>query len=105
MFDEVKINPALEEEYFKKGYWTNETLLDCWEKTVAAYPDKEYVLDDSGNRFTYAQIDDLSSRLAAYLYEQGVKPMDTLTYQLAIRYEFVVTMVAAFKLGCVSHPL
>ena len=105
MFDEIKINQAMKEEYLAKGYWNDTTMLDCWEATLAKYPDCEYVIDDSGNRFTYAQMDDMSSRLAAYLYEQGVRAGDTLTYQLAIRYEFPVTMIAAWKLGCVSHPM
>ena len=43
MFEERKINPELLKQYREQGYWKNETLLDCWERAAAQYPDREYV--------------------------------------------------------------
>ena len=40
MFEERKINPELLKQYREQGYWKNETLLDCWERAAAQYPDR-----------------------------------------------------------------
>ena len=37
MFEERKVNPKQRELYLEKGYWTNQTLLDCWEQTLSQY--------------------------------------------------------------------
>ena len=57
MFEERKINPELLKQYREQGYWKNETLLDCWERAAAQYPDREYVVDDRGYRYTYRELD------------------------------------------------
>ena len=41
MFEERKINPNLQKQYREQGYWKDETLLDCWDRTVETYPDRE----------------------------------------------------------------
>ena len=33
MFEERKISPELRKQYREKGYWKDETLLDCWDRT------------------------------------------------------------------------
>ena len=58
MFEERKINPNLQKQYREQGYWKDETLLDCWDRTVETYPDREYVVDDRGNRYTYRELDE-----------------------------------------------
>ena len=45
MFEERKINPNLQKQYREQGYWKDETLLDCWDRTVETYPEREYVVD------------------------------------------------------------
>ena len=50
MFEERKINEKLRQQYREKGYWTDQTLLDCWEATVEKFPNREYVVDDRGDR-------------------------------------------------------
>ena len=45
-----RIDPEREKEYSARGYWTNDTLLDRWERAVAAYGAREFVCDDLGRR-------------------------------------------------------
>mgnify|MGYP000284988466 CR=1 FL=1 len=71
MFEERKISPELRKQYREKGYWKDETLLDCWDRTVEKYPDREYVVDDRGNRYTYRQMDEAASKVAAVSPEAG----------------------------------
>ncbi len=105
MFEGIKINPELKEEYLKQGYWTNHTLLDCWEATVERFPDREYVIDDRGIRYTYRQLDEAAAKVAAYLLDIGVQPQDAVSYQLPNWCEFAIITIACFKVGAVAHPI
>ena len=86
MITDLKVNEKNKREYYEKGYWTERTLNDIWNTQVAAFPDREYVSDNLGVRYTYAEIDDKASRLAAWS-------------------EFCILYVACLKVGAVSHPL
>lgn len=105
MFEEIKINSQLKQTYLEKGFWTNRTLLDCWEESVNNYPDREYVVDDRGFRYTYRQLDTAASKVAAFLLEQGIKPRDVVSYQVPIWSEFIIITIACFKSGAVAHPI
>ena len=72
MFEERKINEKLRQQYREKGYWTDQTLLDCWEATVEKFPNREYVVDDRGFRYTYKQMDEAAGRHS--LWRRGSVP-------------------------------
>ena len=74
MIDEMKINTIQREKYLSKGYWKDITLLDCWKESVKKYSEREYVVDDRGNRYTYRQMDEAASKVAAFLRKQGIVP-------------------------------
>ena len=105
MFEEIKINPVQKEWYLRKGYWSEKTLLDCFEESVERYPDREYVVDDRGFRYTYREMDEAAAKVAAYLLHQGVKPQDVVSFQIPIWSEFVLLTVACYKIGAVVHPI
>lgn len=100
-----KINREQMERYRREGSWGTRTLADCWEEAVRKYPDREYVVDDRGNRYTYAGLDEKAGRVAAYLVSQGIGPGDVVSFQIPIWSEFVITTVAAFKVGAVVNPM
>lgn len=105
MFEEMKINPELKKQYLEKGYWSNKTLLDCWEETVERFPNREYIVDDRGFRYTYEEMDQAAAKVAAWLLEQGIKPGDTISYQLPVWCDFAMITIACYKAGCVAHPI
>lgn len=105
MITDMKIDEARKDEYYRKGYWDDETLNDVWDHVVEQYGDREYVSDDRGQRFTYAEVDDKASRLAAWLKEQGVESGDVISWQVPIWCDFAYMYVAALKVGAVMHPL
>ena len=105
MTDEMKINAIQREKYVFKGYWKDITLLDCWRESVKKYSEREYVVDDRGNRYTYRQMDEAASKVAAFLREQGVLPGDAVSFQLPIWSEFAVVTIACFMTGAVAHPI
>lgn len=100
-----KINREQMERYRREGSWGTRTLADCWEEAVRKYPDREYVVDDRGNRYTYAGLDEKAGRVAAYLVSQGIGPGDVVSFQIPIWSEFVITTVAVFKVGAVVNPM
>ena len=74
MITDLKINEDRKRHYYEQGYWTEKTLGDLWSERVASHPEREYVCDDQGSRYTYGEIDDKASRLAAWLVEQVCSP-------------------------------
>ena len=62
-------------------------------------------MDDRGNRYTYRQMDEAASKVAAFLREQGVLPGDAVSFQLPIWSEFAVVTIACFMTGAVAHPI
>jgi len=105
MFEEMKINSELKKQYLEKGYWSDKTLLDCWDATVERVPNREYIVDDRGFRYTYKELDQAAARLAAWMFEQGIQPGDTISYQLPCWCDFAIITIACYKAGCVAHPI
>ncbi len=101
----VKINEEQKRLYEANGYWTDETLLSRWNESVAAFGGMEFVVDDRGMRYTYAQLDAKADALAAGLERLGVRQGDVVSFQLTPRSEFVVTLFACLKIGAVPAPL
>ena len=105
MFEERKINPKLLRQYREQGYWKDETLLDCWDRAVEAFPDREYVVDDRGYRYTYREMDEAAGRVASYLLWLGIRPGEVVSFQLPIWSEFAMLTIACYKVGAVAHPI
>lgn len=105
MITDLKINEEQKKKYYEKGYWTDDTIRDVWDRQARAYADREYVADDQGSRYTYGQVDDAASRLAAWLVAQGIEPGDVVTLQFPNWAEFCIAYVACFKAGAVIQSL
>ena len=69
---QAKIQESQNENVTTRRDWTEKTILDYWQDTVFQYPNREYITDSRGYRFTYGEIEDMSSRLASFLRETGV---------------------------------
>lgn len=105
MITDLKINEEQRKKYYEKGYWTEDTIRDVWDRQAAAHRDDEYVADDQGARYTYGEIDDAASRLAAWLVDQGIESGDVVTLQFPNWAEFCIAYVACFKAGAVIQSL
>ena len=75
-------------------------LADLFEVVADAVPDRTALVTDRG-RFTYAQVEDRSNRLAHALAAAGVGPGDHVGLMLVNGSEYVEGMLAAFKLRAV----
>ena len=74
----------------------------------AAPPDRPalVVVDAAGERseHTFGQVADLSARLAGTLVERGVRPGDVVMTVIGNRLEWVLALVACFRIGAVALP-
>lgn len=81
------------------------TLRDCWHASLEADPLKTAVIDAQGTTMSYAEVDLLASRIARYLADSGINPLDVVSCQLPGWVEFLPIYVACLKLGAVINPI
>lgn len=105
MIQGISVSDAVRSEYYAKGYWTENTLNDYWNKQVAAHGTAECVCDDLGACFTYGEVDERAAMLATWLSEVGVGTGDVVSFQMPPWAEFYIVYVACLKLGAVCHPI
>ncbi|MFN8102984.1 MAG: AMP-binding protein [Acidimicrobiia bacterium] len=86
------------------GAWTSETLLDRFHASVEASPGSVAV-SEGGRVLTYAELDALSGRTASALAAMGVRPGDTVAYQLPNWWESVVFAWGVLRAGAVVVPI
>lgn len=60
------------DEYFSKGYWTDETTSALWDRNAVQYPDQEAFVD-AHRRLTWSQVKLMSDRIAFNLLGLGLK--------------------------------
>lgn len=82
--------------YREKGYWTDLPLTDILQRQ--ADNDQPAVID-AVSRYSYRELDQASTRLAAALQRRGLKPGDTALVQLGNVAEFYIVFFALLKLG------
>ncbi len=63
------------------------------------------LFDERGSRLTFGELRELSERVAAGLYAQGVAEGSRVTWQLPTRAQTVVLMLALNRLGAVQNPV
>ncbi|HEY6744868.1 MAG TPA: AMP-binding protein [Mycobacteriales bacterium] len=79
-----------------------ETIGDNLRRTVAAFGDREALVDrGSGRRFTYTELYDAVEALAAGLVEAGVRKGDRVGIWAPNRWEWVVLQYAAADIGAI----
>lgn len=87
------------------GLDLSQTLHGRFSRLAAQRPDAVAVSDDRGE-FTYAELDRLSSALAARIRgEGGAAPGEAVGVFIAPGRELVAAMLAVVKAGCVILPL
>ncbi|MND83097.1 Long-chain-fatty-acid--CoA ligase [compost metagenome] len=81
-----------------------DTAIAALDRAVARHPDR-VLLDFSGNLYTYAEVDSLSTRMAHALATLGVQPGETVLTMLDNNIDAVVCWLAINKLRAVSVPI
>ncbi|MEE8472189.1 MAG: AMP-binding protein [Dehalococcoidia bacterium] len=86
--------------YLAKGYWEESTLADFWDRHAEESPDKVGLVDVSqGKRFTWAQLKEITDRLALGLIDMGIARDEVVIGQLPNWAENVTAHMACDKAG------
>lgn len=80
------------------------TIVDAFLRAKTNYPDAIAVSEGDRN-LTYRDLDDLSRKMAAALWERSVKPGDVVIVALPRSIEWVVTTLAVVRLGAIFCPM
>jgi long-chain acyl-CoA synthetase len=83
--------------------YPNKTLVDFVSERAASDP-RRTALVFKGRRITYGEIDSASRALASKLVEMGVKPGDRVALLLLNCPQFVITELAAWRIGAIVAP-
>src|SRR5687767_10933270 len=79
-------------------------LCTYLEHSATEHPDRIAVVDPSGREWTYRQLDDVSSRVAAFLVARGVAPGDRVGVIAPKSAEVVATLFGIMKAGAAYVP-
>jgi|SRR6266850_1528036 len=86
--------------YYEGGAWIDRTVGQALRETARRVPDKlAFVSDERSIRF--AELDELTERLAASLLELGLRPMDRAIFQMGTTVETAIALLACYKAGIV----
>ena len=96
----VPYPPDFQEAYREKGYGEDRSLRDELQPCLEKFAERVAVIDETG-RYTYGELDRLSTGLALNLVALGLKPLDRVVVQLPNVREFAVLYVALQKAGCI----
>jgi non-ribosomal peptide synthetase component E (peptide arylation enzyme) len=83
------------------GQWTGETFYDLLSRAADATPDKVAITDGT-NRVTYAELRDVTDRMAARYRELGIGETDVVAIQLPNWLEFAPCFFALERVGAVA---
>jgi crotonobetaine/carnitine-CoA ligase len=81
-----------------------DTAIHALSRAVAKWPDKVF-LDFSGDKYTYKEVDRLTTRLGHELVALGVKAGETVVTMFNNNFDAVLFWLAANKIQAVSVPV
>ncbi len=96
----VRFTQELIEEYFSKGYWTEETTSSLWDRNAESIPEREAFVSAS-KRLTWSQAKGMSDCLARGFLELGLKKGEILLHLLPNGWQSYIARVACEKAGIV----
>jgi 2,3-dihydroxybenzoate-AMP ligase len=96
----VPFPPEFARRYREKGYWQDKSLAAEFAVVFERYASR-IALIDGERRYTYGDVDRLSTRLALNLLDLGLKPLDRAVLALPNVAEFVILYFALQKIGAI----
>ncbi|MBL8629931.1 MAG: acyl--CoA ligase, partial [Rhodospirillaceae bacterium] len=100
-------------EYTAKGWWTDDTITQFFDKVAAEVPARTALVDAPNRpdiafgpqrRLTYTETSTAVARVVAALYAAGVRQGDKLLVQLPNIAELLLVYLAAARLGAIISP-
>ena len=86
------------------NYDTTQTIVSVFRHQAQEQPDKLAVVYQD-NHYTYAEVDDLSDRIAAHIAAKGLGTEDVVSILLPRCEWMVIAALGVLKAGCAYQPL
>ncbi len=86
-------------KYREAGYWLDKTISEVMDESFRRYATRKALISDEGKEFTYAEVENLVTRLALHLNASGLKLYDRVVLQIPNVPEVVITYLAILKAG------
>src|SRR6476646_5308815 len=96
----VKFPPEYAKRYREKGYWEDRSIAHQFADIFKKHAAKTAIVC-SGRKWTYAELDRDSTRVALNLVDLGLKPLDRVVLQLPNVAEFAIIYFALQKIGAI----
>lgn len=98
------------DEYRRRGWWREATLLDDFLTRVEEQPDAPalvsyHAAEPEPERHSYRELEVLSRRCAAALIELGIEVGDVVSVQLPNTWQFPALVYGILRAGAVVNPL
>ena len=87
-----------------RPYDDTQTVISLFRRQAKATPDAEAVVFKD-HRYTYAEVDDISDRIAAYLISKGLGIGDAVSVIIPRCEWMVIASLGILKAGCAYQPL
>ncbi|NMM55485.1 non-ribosomal peptide synthetase [Paenibacillus aquistagni] len=101
---ELEENELLELNNTETDYPSNKSIVDLFNEQVVKHPKKIALISEDVS-LTYNQLDVMSSQLAAYMEDFGVKKEGIIAIIAERSHETIVSVLAAIKAGCAYLPI
>lgn len=86
--------------YVEAGVLREVTLVSAFSDVAAKYPESVAVSNDTGT-ITYAELDNVTDRVAGAFLKMGLRPLDRVVFQLKNSRELVIAYLACLKAGLI----
>ncbi|PTX61374.1 putative pyridoxal-dependent aspartate 1-decarboxylase [Kordia periserrulae] len=86
------------------SYPKNVTVIDIFEKYATEHPHQTAIVGNEKNH-TYAELNELATRYASYLQQEGVQQTDCVIISLPHNAEMMAALLAVKKIGAVCVPV
>ncbi len=96
----VPFPPEFQRRYRERGYWEDRTMDEVFSEAFALHGDRTALIFGEAT-ISYRQLSSQVERLAGWLWEMGLRPLDRVVVHLPNRPEFVYLHFALQRLGVV----
>ena len=87
--------------YRDAGYWQDQTISEVLAERFERFADRTALISEDGARYSYADMDRLSTRLALHFNRLGLRPYDRVIHQIPNGPVCVLTFLGLLKAGAV----
>ncbi len=94
----IRYTKEMIDEYFARGYWTDDTTSRLWAQNAKRFPEKEAFVSFQ-RRLTWPQVKKMSDRLAWNFLERGLQRGELLLLLIGNCCESYIVRVACEKAG------